>query len=410
MILPIIIAKPERGSFLGLGLGIVLVILAGYGLIFAVSGLPQTHLRKHIQDAQAEGYIANNCPMPSYPKILKRIFKRTDMYTECVGLGIAVNMYPNVESLLSMPTFGECSGLAQAATRNFEDGGYPYMRYMHGYQIYLKPLYTLFTIEEARLITIGITLFLIALLFFTLQKSMATTYAAVVVLSFFVTRPPSVFLLATHAPQFWVVLVAAMLAVRLRNRTSPLVLFGVIGACDAFFSFLNMGSLSLGLPLLCYALSLWWDEKTPGEISGAIFWGGVGWSIGFVAPWLIKWGVLELVLHPTKEQLFGQTLDVYPTRNIQMVFTALYRNIIHLYWRVGLVIAALLIIRRLWRRPSLPSGLWAALLPGLVPVVWICILPGQSGIQHAFFINVILWPSIAALFLLLLAMPNTHRR
>jgi len=403
----LISARPECRSFLHLGLGVVAVILIGYTLLFAVSWLPQSGLRWHIHQAQEQGYFTENYPRPPY--YLHYLNKQLDMYTECVGLGIAVNMRPEMERLLSMPTFGECEGLTRAAVYNFEVSAGSYMRYLHGYQAFLKPLYTFFAIDTVRIITGGITVSLLALLFVTLRSHLNTAYATVVVLSFFITRSSHVFLLVTHAAQFWLVLVGAILVVRLRNRAAPLVLFGIIGACDTFFSFLNMGSLSLGLPLLCYALAQWKDGRRPSEIIAALFWAGIGWSIGFVALWLIKWTTLGLVLHPTKAQLFGSTLDAYPPRNVGMILTALTKNYKNLQRIILLTVCVILIAIRIWRRPKTPSGLWAALLPALVPVIWMCVLPGQSGI-HQTFVNVILWPNIAALFLLLLALPKPQQR
>lgn len=404
LICQLVSSRPTCSSFAYLGIYILTVVSIFYALIFAASYLPQDSLRQHIQDAHAEGYFADNYPRPSYPM---DIFNRKlDMYTECVGLGIAINMHPDVDSLLSMPTHGECSGLSQMVVNKFEARSVPYMRYTHGYQLFLKPLYTFFNIDSVRLVTSTITFSLLILLFVTLRSQLNTAYATVIVLSFFITKSSSVFLLVTHATQFWLVLIGAALAARLHSQTSSLLLFGVIGACDASFSFLNMGSLSLGLPLLCYALTLWKNNDRLEKIIAALFWGGVGWSIGFIVPWLIKWTLLELTLDPTREQLFGVTLDLYPAQSVQMILTALYRNIMGLHWRLGVALCAFLIARKLWRCLEVPSGLWVATLPALVPIVWVCLLPGQSGIMHAFFINVILWPCVAATFLIFLSMPK----
>lgn len=398
----VICSRPGWRSFLFLAVSLLVIIVLGGFLLFAVSGLPQQPLRQHLKDAQAEGYLAHNYPKQNGLRVLN---KRLDMYTECVGLGIAVTMRPEAETLLSMSSFGECAGLTRAVAEDFAVSPGPYMRYVHGYQIFLKPLYTLFPIGAVRLITGAVTVGLLALLFITLRNHLNAVYAAVIVLSFFVTKSSHVFLLVTHAAQFWLVLTGAILAVCLRHRASPFLLFGILGVCDTFFSFLSMGSLSLGLPLLCYALTLWRDGRAPVEIIAALWWGGIGWSIGFVVPWLVKWTVLEWTLHPSTAQLFGATLDVYPTRSVRMIGTALFRNCKALQWQIGLLVCALLIAGKRRCRRTVPSGLWAALLPALVPVIWICILPGQSGVMHSFFVNVILWPGIAALFLLLSALP-----
>lgn len=395
-------ARPHGREVLTLIKNTLLLFFAVYILFFLFSFLPQEPLRKHLQEAASAGYFEDNYPKPDW---LHLISPRLDMYTECVGIGIATTMQPNAESLLFMNTFGECSGLLRATTSDFT-GSYPYMRYVHGYQLFLKPLYTFFSIENVRLLTFCITSALLLLLLGVLKQSLNFSYALAIVLTFFVTQSANVFLIVTHAAQFWVVLGGAALAVLLRHRLPPLVLFGLLGAVDALCSFLNMGSLSLGLPLLCYSLSLWSDGRTSTDIIAAIFWGSVGWAVAFVLPWLLKWSLLEIFYQPSREQLFGVTLEKYPNRSFSMIFLAFYRNVIHLHWLLGLVLYALLFKR--WRklRPTTPAGLWPALLPALIPIVWIGILPGQSGIKHASFINLILWPGIAATVLMLLALPR----
>lgn len=395
-------ARPHGREVLSLIKNTLVIFFTVYILFFLLSFLPQEPLRKNIQEAAEAGYFEKNYPKPEW---LHLISPRLDMYTECVGIGIATTMHPNAKSLLFMNTFGECEGLVRAASSDFT-GGFSYMRYIHGYQLFLKPLYTFLSIENIRLLVFCVTSTLLLLLLGVLRHSLNFQYALVIVLTFFVTQSSNVFLIVTHAAQFWVVLCGAILAVLLRHRLPPLVLFGILGAADALCSFLNMGSLSLGLPLLCYSLSLWSDGRTPADIIAATFWGGVGWATAFVMPWLLKWSLLEVFYQQTTEQIFGVTLEKYPTRNVSMIFLAFYRNITHLHWALGVALYALLFTR--WRRlrPTTPLGLWPALLPALIPLIWIGILPGQSGIKHASFVNVILWPGIAATVLMLMALPK----
>jgi len=283
------------------------------------------------------------------------------------------------------------------------------MRYIHGYQVVLKSMYTFFPLEMVRAITAGVSLLLLLFLYSALKYRIDTRYAAVVVSSFFLTASPNMFFTVTHATQFWVALTAAV-AATLGRRICPLCFFGVVGALDAFCSFLNMGRLSLALPLLCYTLVKWAEGEAPGRIGAAAFWGCIGWSCGFVLPWLVKWLVLFLVFAPTKAALFGATLEHYPARNFAMFVTAVQRNFLSANWP-HIVLAFVVLALRRWRMAlTTPPGLWMACLPGLVPLFWMCILPGQSGIAHSTFVNLILWPFLAACLLLLLAMPRDLRK
>ena len=397
-------ARPGMKECIRLFAGIAVVIALGYALLLAVSSLPQENLRKNMLQADARGFFSENYPQYAW---LRPLYTRLDMYTECIGIGVALNMRPDARTLLEMPTFGECSGLRKViAEDNFDAVPQGYMRYIHGYQLVLKSLYTFFSLETARAAAAGISCLLLVFLFIALQRAADTRYAAVVVFSFFLTSSPNMFFTLTHATQFWLALAAAAAAVLGHRRICPVFFFGLIGASDAFFSFLSMGSLSLALPLLCYTLARWADGATPDRIRAEAFWGCIGWSFGFVLPWLVKWLVVVCVLAPTKAELFGVTLERYPTRDLMMIVTALQRNFLDANWPYIVCVFVALVLRRRRMALQTPPGLWTACLPGLIPLFWICILPGQSGVHHSAFVNLILWPFLAACLALLLAMPG----
>jgi hypothetical protein len=403
MTLPI----PKIKDFARLFAGIACVLVCGYTLLFAVSLLPQEALRNNLAQADARGFFSEDYPQYEW---LRPLFNRLDMYTECLGLGIALSLGPDARTLLETPTFGACPDLHRhIAVDAFAGTPRAYMRHTHGYQIVLKGMYTLFSLETARAVTAAASLSLLCLLFFALRDRTGLPCAAVVVCSFFLTASPNMFFTVTHAVQFWVALAAALAATLARGREMPLALFGVIGALDGFFSFLTMGSLSLALPLLCHTLVRRAEGESPERIVAAVFWGGLGWSFGFLLPWLVKWGALFLLFAPSKAALFGDTLERYPVQGLGMIAAAICNNFLNANWP-AIVLAAVLSVRHR-RRLSLktPPGLWAACLPGLIPLLWIGILPGQSGVKHSTFVNLILWPFLAASLLLLLAVPSTPR-
>ena len=315
--------RPGKRNFIRLFVGIAAVIALGYVLLFAVALLPQESLRKNLLQADSRGFFSENYPQYDW---LRPLYNRLDMYTECVGIGAALNMRPDAKALLEMPMFGECSGLHKfIAAENFDAVPHAYMRFIHGYLIALKSMYTFFSLETVRAVTAGISVLLLCVLFAALKRATDTTYAAVVVASFFFTASPNMFFTVTHATQFWLALAAAAVAALGHRRICPLCFFGFVGAMDAFCHFLLAPILCLALPLLCYTLAKWADSEAPDCIVAEAFWGCVGWSFGFVLPWLVKWFVLFLVLAPTKAALFGATLENYPASNLTMIVTAVQR-------------------------------------------------------------------------------------
>ena len=369
-------------------------------LLFAVSLLPQQPLREHLAQAQQSGDLVN------YPEYLG--FREIDMYTECIGMGVATQMQPSLESLAAMRHFGQCEGLNAALEQGLQGQGSPYARYVHGYQLALKPLYTLFPLMQARLFTAIAGLGLLLLLYMAARLRIGEAYAAALSASFLFAGTLHVFLLSTHAPQFWVVLVGGIAAFICRRNT-PALLFCGIGLADAFVSFLNMGSLSLGLPLLCFCLAAWADGRKAQDILGSALVCCACWSVGLLWLWLAKWGFAHLVL-PPETDLLGHTVQGYTATGPLMILHALFNNLWNsLYW-LWLPLFALAGYRFVKRGLHIPPDLWVLALPALVPFLWMCLIPGQSGVKHASFVSIIVWPMLAAVFMLLLALPRPAPR
>ncbi|MBO4312686.1 MAG: hypothetical protein J5838_00170, partial [Desulfovibrio sp.] len=195
-------------------------------------------------------------------------------------------------------------------------------------------------------------------------------------------------------------------AVLFRHRMHPFVIFGTVGVVDTCFSFLNMGSLSLGLPLLCYSLSIWNDNERSDKNVALQFYACIGWCIGFISPWVVKWCLVLIVFDISIPELFGDTLNSYPTGSLDRIFLAIFRDVSELHWLLGSIVLFILWHRKKCKSIPIRKDLLPALLPALIPFIWIAIIPGQAGIKHSSFYNLILWPAIAAIFLLFLSLPS----
>ncbi len=375
--------------------GTALVLVVGYGLLFLVALMPGAGLEQRIAGNVASGDICVNAH-----RYLK--FRPIDMYTECVGIGVALNLEASAPGLLSGATYGTCPELAQAAEHGFTGERSPYARYIHGYAVFLKPLYSLFPLPGVRLLTGLVGLGLLGALFVAARRRLGDVYATALVGSFLLSGTLHVFTLVTHGVQFWLVLAGGILALAAR-AAPPLTLFACLGAADAFVSFLSMGSLSLSLPLLCFCLACWSDGLPARRILAWAFLAACAWSVGFVVPWLCKWLLAWLYLGGVD---MGQTLEMYPTRSLSMIAKAFFNNLKASLWQVWLGLMLLLGWRFRRYGGRVPEGLWVIVFPALMPLIWICLIPGQSGVKHSSFVSIILWPLLAATVLLLLAAPR----
>ncbi len=370
-------------------------------LFIAVAALPSDGLRKNIVSATNDGYFDKN-----YPRYL--MFRGIDMFTECVALGAAADMHASVESMLKVNHAGECLNLKAQALENFTRETVPYARYWHGYQVVLKPLYSLFDVATVRVLLVLVNVLLFGILTVVMAQKNGQAYAYATLTSFFLAGTLHVFLLASHAAQFWVVLAGAIAAVLHAGRGAPVALFAVIGVLDAFTSFLNMGSLSLGFPLLCYCLTRWNQDERSDAILAEAFAACVGWSLGLLVMWLGKWAAV--LMYEPGFNLLGELPVKYTARGLMMIVEAAGNNLEKTLWRVWLPCFLLLGWRLYDKRVPFVRGLWVVLFPAAIPFVWVALLPGQSGLAHSGFVTIIMWPTIAALFFLLLAMPRQAER
>ncbi len=374
--------------------GIFGCIVLGYIAFYAVYQLPLQPLQENMYKAYTDGHFARNYPTV---KILVRPMP-VDMYTECCGIGTALQPYESVDDLFLKKIYGECSGLSQAAAKKFsEPPTGAYSRYIHGYSIFSRLFYTFFDMQTVRTLCSIITCVLLFVLAISLKTRVSTGHAALVIGSFLMTNSPSMYVLVTHSAQFWLVLIAAIAATLIRNKQTFFILMACIGALDSFLTFLNMGSLSLSIPLLCFLLASWANSKDDSpETSSSLlangFWGSVAWAIGFLTPWLFKWSILYFAYDLGKDAIFSSTLDIYPASGVEMILRALAKNAIMTHMEVWVPLFAVLFWVKYKEERVLPQGLWITIFAALIPVVWVCLLPGQSGIKHSTFINLILWP------------------
>ncbi len=375
-------------------ISILACITLGYAAFYAVYQLPAKPLQENIHKAYTDKHFTQNYPPVT---ILIRPL-RVDMYTECFGIGTALQPYKSIDDLFLNKTYGECAGLSQAAEKNFsEPPAGMYSRYIHGYSIFTRLFYTFFDMQTARTVCSIISCFLLLCLGIALKIRVSTAHATLVIGSFLLVNSPSMYVLLSHAAQFWLVLMAAIAATLVRSKQAFFTLMACVGALDGFFTFLSMGSLSLSIPLLCFLLVGWATNteetlETSSSLLAQGFWACVAWAMGFLLPWLCKWGILYFIYDLGKAEIFGSTVEMYAASGIGMILLALWKNFFITHMEVWAPLFALLFWIRRKEERTMPRGLWITLFAALIPLVWVCLLPGQSGIKHSFFVNIIVWP------------------
>ena len=374
--------RMERILFFSVVGSVILVSSIGLALLFYVeTRSDEEALRTRLRAAAESGSFQNDYPTVGW-------FQRLDMFTECGALSMALNPLPTLRSVLLMHGFQGCAGLRRVLLENEPLPTNEYAHYWHGHQIILKPLYTAFPVPVARGILTAVGLFLWAGLWCAAAYRLGAQRGAVLALSLIIPGGLTVFPLATHAVPFWLVLLSSIVACLWRGRSVPVPLFAIIGALSTFVSFLNMESLSLGLPLLCYFCVQLDSGRSAASLVKESSWLCFAWGAAFVGMWLSKWGMGTLGFLSAK--------TVYLPHSFAMIGQALSSNILNMPWTIALGTVMLMALRMWWCALKPPRGSWALLVPAAVPLVWICLLPGHAEI-HNFFMKIILWPTVAAL-------------
>ncbi len=393
--------RPSLRKVLCSLLAVFFCIFLGYAAFFGVGALPLDLLQKNIVKAHDSGFFEENYPQVTV--IAKP--HRVDMYTECFGVGTALQPFSNVRDILFTSSYGHCADLSRASAAQFVSvEPVAYYRYTHGYSIFVRLFYTYFDVQTVRTLVTAISCILLLTLTLCLKLRVSTGHALLVLGSFFLLNSPSMYVLVTHAAQFWLVLIACIIVTLLSNPRYFFPIMAVVGALDGFVTFLSMGSLSLSMPLLCFMLtavaridsndSAQADsvQKQMFNILAQGFYACCAWSVGFLLPWFFKWGALHFIYDISWQDIFGATVQSYAASGIGMIALAIFKNALATHVGVWVLLFALLFWIRYKEGRRMAQTLWITAFPALMPLIWCVLLPGQSGVKHSSFVNLILWP------------------
>lgn len=364
-------------------------------LLYGAALLPEHRLREHLVKDEARGEFAADYKLPFRDSVI-------DYYTECTVLAQAAMLRPTLEGVIGVKSCLTCPALVQAITTDSWTGG-QYARYWHGHLVFVKPLASLFRQDSIRLIIFTVSLGLLALFCHAAGRTLGLPAALALTGSFLLTSNLNMFALVSHAPTFWLSVLAAVHVLRRDPGSPPLLFLGVVGSLAAFFSLLQVDSLSLSLPLLCHLLRGLTAGTTDRHALAESLGCGLCWGFGYGATWLAKWG-LALWLQPDLA-LLGGTVQAYWSPGLGSWLRALGRVALSLRLTLALCVGlAGLWLRLRTRDWSLRPGLWRLALPAAIPFFWVFLMPGHTALHH-WFVHSIFWPVLAALTLL--ALPAT---
>lgn len=288
-------------------LGVAFVAL----LALTLSLTSDQRIVEHLNAAAETGAFAGD----SYPRSpYGHGGHRYDMYTDCVAYGMNLSNEADgmMRRIAASPSAGReggdgpCEDLRTAVASGEVNADHAYLRFWHGYQVYMRPALSLMSYEYFMRLTA--ILFYAALLFFALRINpifggwawLVTLFPFFIISDFF-TVP----MVATHAISLiWAFLPAALVPLILERYPNaerlwlPVFVF-CAGATYNFMNFLINPPLAPALIAFLYiACRLDRDEKR--TIRTVLYAGGLAflWFAGFAAVWIEKWLLAAAVLGP----------------------------------------------------------------------------------------------------------------
>ncbi|MBQ8281431.1 MAG: hypothetical protein IJZ25_03410 [Lachnospiraceae bacterium] len=217
------------------------------------------------------------------------------------------------------------------------NGNTSYMRYWHGSTGLLRPLFTIFNIQQIYILN-GIILTILAVI---LLYILWTDYGKGTAISFFISImmcgmwyiPYS----SEYTSTFMLMLIACILLSKFSKlqTTGIITFFLTIGSLTSYFDFLTTETVTLLVPL---ALMLIIKHRNNPNITRSseivlCFKCCVAWFAGYALTWISKWGIACLVLgpdnyiSPLEQVAYRMQGDLGTINGIKLITTALLRNI-----------------------------------------------------------------------------------
>lgn len=281
---------------------------------------------------------------------------------------------------------------------------YPYARYWHGYQVFLRPLLVL--TDYQGILRLNALCFYLILLFclWTVGRRLSWAVAILFLLSLLLVALPVVPLCLQLSTCFYIAFLAVIAVLRwpslTQDRMSACCTFFVTGGLTAYFDLLTTPMVTLGLPLTVCLLShpAWQSKKYIVTLTSV-------WSGGYVLLWLSKCIVAQWL---TDYDIIGSFLRAAQIRSVAGTGTLL-EPLTNAFGEATLIQVALVLAcatvlglmffaiccRLRWRSAAARANAWLLLIAFLVPIWYVLTL--QHSCVHYWFT----WRSMAPMFFVL---------
>ena len=290
-----------------------------------------------------------------------------------------------------------------------------YLRYWNGCLVFLRPLLTIFTMDNIYLlnkIILGILALILLIMLFLRSKKLAIIY----LLSLIITTSWYASYCIEYSVMFYVMFITSIIALIIdkKNSNKPqkeidsklFILFFITGIVATFFDFLTTEILTIFIPLL-FIIIIRKEENRLGNLKSIIIFclkACILWFIGYGLMWVTKWVLASLILNinafdyvktnltlrfnglqglPSKKELYTNVIP----RNLFSIPLLFYIKEYFYKWEVkyALFVFVLLIILFInWKDLKNKKYLIILFIIGLMPYIRYLILANHSY-RHLMF-------------------------
>ncbi len=348
---------------------------------------------------------------------------RTDYYADSISLSINYALDEN-DSLKSVMK-AEFAANEPFITQNYldqvlenEQANQEYLRYWHGYLIFVRPLMTIMNLEQMYLLNLVLLCGLIALIVARLFKRREYVVGFAFLVSMIATWAFFAPIALEFTWMFIVMLIVANVAMSLvwrdKMRYLP-VLFLLTGMWAAFLDFLTTETITLTVPLL---LVVWLGRKSwKGREARNLVMGSVAiWFIAFVLTWVAKWAIAGIVLGENVWGFVGGHIvertidDPFFNNPVLLAVAALFRNISNLMpfclgvpgglLAVFLAVTSFVLLKDFRKKKYHKELVSIMLLISLIPIVRFIVMMNHSYWHFFFTFRALCAPMMAAILIL----------
>ncbi len=258
-----------------------------------------------------------------------------------------------------------------------------YARYWHGYQVLLRPLLTVFTYYQIRIINYILLFSLAFVVLFLLWVRYSPQTSILFGIALLLFGFPVVPLAIQFSTCFYIAFVAMIYVIKRRPTDKELpIFFFVVGAVTSYADFLTTPQITLGLPMVVVFKEFKEFKEFRKVILLMIF-----WFAGYSLLWATKWVLADIF---TDADIWSSVAGNIALRTSSTVITGGVETSIWtlLSDKVLLILAACVVVAvpcmYVYRKRSYIKDYGALLAVALIVPLWFVLLKNHS-IQHIFF-------------------------